>query len=464
MSSPQEDTIAAIATPYGEGGIGIVRISGPQALQIAQKVFRPRRPPYELTSHQVRYGDVIDPSTGEVIDEALLTYMKAPRTYTREDVVEISCHGGYLVLERVLEVVLREGARGAGPGEFTRRAFLSGRIDLAQAEAVLEIVQAKTREGLRLAHEQLRGRLSREVEALRREVVEILVPIEAYIDFPEEDIEPPPQEGVREGIERVIGRVRELISGYEEGEIWRGGVKVVIVGKPNVGKSSLLNRLLERRRAIVTPIPGTTTDVIEETVVLEGVPLRIADMAGLGRARGPIEEEGVRLAEEKLREAHLVLLMVDRSAPLEEEDREIFRLLREEGKSSLLVLNKADLPPAISPSEVREEAGVEDLFVISALRGEGIEELKRGMVRAIKERHLKRGEGELVPVNLRHRRILEELEGVLQGLREGLDRGIPWDIVAIELRRGLSLLGEIVGETTPEEVLDMIFSRFCIGK
>ncbi len=456
------DTIAALATPYGESGIGIVRISGPEAKRIAEKVFRPKRGPALLQSHQIRYGEIVDPKEEGIIDEVLLTFMAAPMTYTREDVVEINCHGGFFVLQRVLEVVLREGAREALPGEFTKRAFLAGRIDLAQAEAVADIIQAKTEEGLRLAREQLRGRLSQEVEGLRGELLGILVPIEAYIDFSEEDIDPPSMEGVREGIHRIVAKVDGLIRAYEDGQVYRDGVKVAIVGKTNAGKSSLLNQLLERKRAIVTAIPGTTTDVIEEVINLSGVLIRLTDMAGLRDPMGEVEQEGVKLAEEKVSEAHLILLVLDRNRPLDDEDRRIFREL--EGKKIIVVLNKIDLPPRLSEEDVRGEVGNRDIYPISALRGDGIEGLKAALVDAIAKGRARSEGGEFIPVNLRHKRVLERAKEVLEGVSEGLEQRIPWDLAAIETRRVLDTLGEIVGETTSEEVLGEIFSRFCIGK
>jgi tRNA modification GTPase len=458
----EHDTIAAIATPYGESGIGIVRISGLDAKRIAERIFQPRRGPKTLTSHHIRYGEIIDPAAGMVIDEVLLTFMAAPKTYTREDVVEINCHGGFEVLQQVLEVALRGGAREALPGEFTKRAFLSGRIDLAQAEAVLDIIQAKTDEGLRLAEEQLQGRLSQKIAGMREDLLGLLVAIEAYIDFPEEDIDPPSTEEVVEVIHRTLARVEELIMASEEGEIYREGVKVAIVGKANVGKSSLLNQLLERERAIVTPLPGTTTDVIEEFVNLSGVLIRFTDMAGLQEPRNEVEREGVRLAREKIAGAHLILLVVDRSRPLDDDDRQIFREAQE--KRALLVLNKIDLPPRINSDEVQKESEIKDCYPISALRGDGIEELKKGMVDAIVTARAKSGGGDLVPVNLRHKRVLEKAKGSLEEALGGRRRGIPWDLTAIEIQQILDILGEIVGETTPEEVLEMIFSRFCIGK
>ncbi|OGP86342.1 MAG: tRNA uridine-5-carboxymethylaminomethyl(34) synthesis GTPase MnmE [Deltaproteobacteria bacterium RBG_16_54_11] len=462
LQGNEHDTIAAIATPYGESGIGIVRLSGPQAKRIAERIFRPRSGPRALTSHHIRYGEIVDPAQERTIDEVLLTFMAAPKTYTREDVVEINCHGGFGVLRRVLEVVLQGGAREALPGEFTKRAFLSGRIDLAQAEAVLDIIQAKTDEGLRLAEEQLRGRLTQEVAVLHEELLGALVTIEAYIDFPEEDIDSPSTKGVVEVLHHTLAQVEGLIGAYEDGEIYRDGVKAAIVGKTNVGKSSLLNQLLERERAIVTAVPGTTTDVIEEAVNLSGVLIRLMDMAGLREPRNEVEREGIRLARGKLSEAHLIILVVDRSRLLDDEDRRIFREVQ--GKRTILVLNKIDLPPCIEAEEVKEETGIKDLYPLSALRGDGIEELKRGIVGAVVQGGTKRGGGDLVPVNLRHKRVLEKAKGLLEEALEGRRREIPWDLTAIEIRQVLNHLGEIVGVTTPEEVLEMVFSRFCIGK
>ena len=462
MRGDELDTIAAIATPYGEGGIGIVRISGPEAKKIAEKIFRPRRGIATLVPHHIRYGEIVDPQEGAVIDEVLLKFMATHKTYTRQDIVEINCHGGFWGLQRVLEVVLREGARAALPGEFTKRAFLSGRIDLAQAEAVLDIIQAKTDEGLRLAEEQLRGGLSKEVTGLREGLLTILAPIEAYLDFPDEDIDSPSTDKVGTVLRRAVATVERLIGAYEEGELYRDGVRVAIVGKANVGKSSLFNQLLGRGRAIVTTIPGTTTDVIEESVNLSGLLVRLIDMAGLREARNEVEREGVRLARGKLSEAHLVIFVVDRSSPLEDQDRNIFHEIQE--KRKLLVLNKIDLSPCLATEAIRKEMGIKDVYCISALNGDGIEGLKRGIVEAVVNGRIQGKDGELVPVNLRHKLVLERVKKVLAEILEGLGHEVPWDLTAIEIRRALDILGEIVGETAPEEVLDIIFSRFCIGK
>jgi tRNA modification GTPase len=465
LRADSQDTIVAIATPYGESGIGVVRISGPEAASIAERIFRPRHGAATLHSHQIRYGEVIDPEGGGTIDEVLLTFMAAPRTYTREDVVEISCHGGFWPLKRILELVLRQGAREALPGEFTKRAFLSGRIDLAQAEAVLDIIQARTDKGLRLAEEQLRGGLTKEIVGLREALVGLLVPIEAFIDFSEEDEGAPPINAVTAGLRGALATIERLIAAHEEGEPYRDGVRVAIVGKANAGKSSLLNRLLERERAIVTAVPGTTTDVIEEAVTLSGILIRLMDMAGLREPRNEVEQAGVRLARERLVEAHLIILVMDRSRPLDDEDRAIFRAVAAQRKPVVPVLNKVDILPCLAETALIRETGWPHLYPISALTGEGIEEMKRGMVQAITGGQFKQGEGELIPVNLRHKLVLERARHVLDKiLIERQQEEIPWDLIAIEMRRALAILGEIAGETTPDEVLDIIFSRFCIGK
>ncbi|HEX16237.1 MAG TPA: tRNA uridine-5-carboxymethylaminomethyl(34) synthesis GTPase MnmE [Deltaproteobacteria bacterium] len=462
LTPPDEDTIAAIATPFGIGGLGGVRISGPKALEIARRIFRPRHPPQDLPSHRLRYGHIVDPESGEVVDEVLLVFMRAPKTYTRQDVVEISGHGGYLVLKKILELVLREGAREAAPGEFTKRAFLAGRIDLTQAEAVLEVIEAQSEEALRLAQRQLEGRLSREVQRLKEMLLDLLVPLEAWLDLPEEEIPQPNEAELEEGIKGVLESMEKLLEHYRQEVVYREGIRTAIVGKPNVGKSSLLNRLLGRERAIVTPLPGTTTDLIEETIVLKGIPFRLVDMAGLSSPRDLVEEEGIRRARRQLEEADLLLLMVDRSRPLDEEDEDLFREVRTRGKPTLLVVNKVDLPAAFSPEELKD-VRAEGPYFISALTGQGVEALTQAMVDVALRGRIRTSPGELVPLNLRHKRILEAVRDDLKQLLASLDE-MPWDLVALELRGVLHRLGEIVGETTPEEVLEEIFSRFCIGK
>jgi tRNA modification GTPase len=434
-------------------------MSGPKALEIAQKVFVPKLPPQDLPSRRVRYGHIVDPETGELIDEVLLVYMKAPWTYTREDVVEISGHGGYLVLSKILELLVKMGARPALPGEFTKRAFLNGRIDLAQAEAVLELILAQNEQALRLAQRQLEGVLSDKVKALKDRLFDLLVPISAWLEVPEEDIPAPSKAGVLEGIEAVLKEIEGLLRSWEQNVIFREGVRTCLLGKANVGKSSLFNRLLGRDRAIVTPIPGTTSDVIEETVLIDGIPFCLVDMAGFKKKpKDLIEEEAIRRAKLQIERADLILFVLDHSSPLEEEDLSLLEEL--EGKRAILVLNKSDLPPF--PSKPPLE-GFEEVVKTSALTGEGIEELKEKMVSLIKKASSFGPPSEVVPLNTRHKTVLERARGRLISLKDHLEE-LPWDQVALELEGVMDDLGEVIGESASEEVLEEIFSRFCVGK
>ena len=454
-----EDTICAICTPFGIGGLGVIRMSGSKALEIAQKVFVPKLPPQELPSRRVRYGHIVDPQTGEVIDEVLLVYMKAPWTYTREDVVEISGHGGYLVLRKILELLVRMGARPALPGEFTKRAFLNGRIDLAQAEAVLELVMAQNEQALRLAQRQLEGELSERIKALRDRLFDVLVPISAWLEVPEEDIPAPSKGEVSEGIDLVLREIENLLRSWEQNVIFREGVRTCLLGKANVGKSSLFNRLLGRDRAIVTPIPGTTSDVIEETVLIDGIPFCLVDMAGFKKEpKDLIEEEAIKRAKLQIEKADLILFVLDQSSPLEEEDLSLLEEFR--GKRAILVLNKSDLPPYLLEDVLK---GFEEVVKTSALTGEGIEELKQKMVSVIRKSSSLGPPSEIVPLNTRHKTLLERAQARLVFLKAHLEE-LPWDQVALELEGVMDDLGEVIGETTSEEVLEEIFSRFCVGK
>ncbi len=457
----ETDTIAAIATPHGESGIGIVRISGPLCEKVATRLFCPRKRSSRLKSHHLYYGEIIDPANGRRLDEVLLTLMRKPKTYTREDVLEINCHGGYLVLRRVLEVVLTQGVRLAEPGDFTKRAFLNGRIDLSQAEAVVDVVRAKTAKSLKIANQQLKGDLSREVEGLRERVVGSLASVEALIDFPDEEIDVD-ENVVRGNLEEAERSLGGLIATYEEGKIYRDGVSVGIVGKTNVGKSSLLNVLLRENRAIVTPIPGTTRDVIEEAVNIQEIPIRLVDTAGIRRASNPIEREGVRLAKGKVAEADMVIVVIDGSRSLDKHDREIIDEVRE--KNKVVAVNKMDLPIKTSVEQVQALLPNTKVVEISALRNCGIDALRESIYCTVTGDGVGRDAGEVVVANARHKRALEESRESLRRAKEGIEEGIPIELVALELRSCLDHLGEIRGETTTEEVLERIFSQFCIGK
>jgi tRNA modification GTPase len=462
ISPREEETIAAISTPFGESGIGIVRMSGPLAEPIAKKLFKPKKDQSYFISHHFHYGEIIDPKNGNPIDEVLTVLMKSPKTYTREDIVEIHCHGGYFILQKILELVLEQGARMAEPGEFTRRAFLNGRIDLTQAEAVIDLIRAKTMENLEIASQQLRGVLYREMASLKERLIEHLALIEAHIDFPEEEIEPISFEELKRDLVRMSDHIEEWIASYEEGRVFREGISCAITGKTNVGKSSLLNVLLKQERAIVTPIPGTTRDVIEEVLNIYGIPVRLMDTAGLRKAKDSIEQEGVRRAKERVADADLVLLMIDRSRELNEDDVEIFREIK--GKKKVVIINKKDLPLKISIEDVRNRFQEDTIVSISALKNEGIDDLKKAIYTSLLHRDVRVTPEHLIVANIRHKAALSRVKENLSNAVRGLGEGTFLEFIAFEIRSALDALGEMVGETATEEVLSRIFEQFCIGK
>jgi tRNA modification GTPase len=447
-----DDTIAAISTPPGVGGIGIIKISGPRAEEIASSLFRSPHVQKKLTSHRLYYGEIVNPEDGSPLDEVLISYMAKPHSYTREDVVEINCHSGYLVLRKILELVIKSGARLAEPGEFTKRAFLNGRIDLAQAEAVMDLIEARSLTALSAASSQLKGFLSHEVNRIREELLLLLSHLEAYIDFPEENVEPLSREEIGEKVETAL---------YEDGKIYREGISVIIAGKPNVGKSSLLNALVGEKKAIVTPIPGTTRDAIEDMISLKGVPVKIIDTAGLREVTDLVEKEGVEVTRDKVAQADLVILVIDSHQGVDEEDRRIKEELQ--GKRVIIACNKIDLPPHISPDQVKEEFPGKVVVPVSALHHQGLDELKDAVVSEV-IRHGIESPSEILVTSLRHKQGLEKAAGTLTKLLADIPRNLPPEYLALDLQAGLESLGEIVGETTREDILDQIFSRFCIGK
>ena len=460
--SNQEETIAAISTPFGESGIGIVRLSGSSAESIARKLFKSKRGRSYFISHYLHYGEIIDIQSGKAVDEVLIVLMKSPKTYTREDIVEIHCHGGYLVLQKILELVLREGARIAQPGEFTRRAFLHGRIDLTQAEAVIDLINARTEASLEIANQQLKGWLYKSLDELKARLVGHLALIEVHIDFPEEELEPIALGDLKSDLRSMVQQLGEWISSYEEGKIFREGISCAIAGKTNVGKSSLLNVLLREERAIVTPIPGTTRDVIEEVLNIHGIPVRLMDTAGLRKPADSIEREGVRRAKERVADSDFVLLMLDGSRELDADDVEIFG--ETEGKKRVVVINKSDLPLRISLEEVKKRLENEPVISISALKNEGIDDLKKTIYNSFLDRDVRTTSEHLVVANIRHKTALNHVRDDLSNALKGLDEGTSLEFIAFEFRAALQALGELVGETITEEVLDRIFEQFCIGK
>jgi len=455
-----EDTIAAISTPLGEGGIGIVRISGGDAFSITQKILKlPRNKKVgEIKNRYLYYGFILSPETGEEIDEVLVSFMKAPHTYTREDVVEINSHGGSVVLSKILKLVLTLGARLAEPGEFTYRAFINGRIDLAQAEAVLDIIRAKTEKALKIAFSQLKGNLSKEVGAIYNKLINWLAYIEADIDYPEEDISPfNPQEFLPEVL-KCIEKIKLLLAEADEGKILREGINTVILGRPNVGKSSLLNNLLGEPRAIVTSVPGTTRDRIEEYINLKGIPLRIIDTAGIRTTCDPVESIGVEKALEAMQKANLVLYLIDSTQDFHNDD--IALLTQIKHARTILVINKIDLSnrrPLI-PKGLRFDGIVET----SQITGEGLDKLEDNIIRLIYQGKVSSS----LPLvsNLRHKEALIKALKSLDRVIETINKGFSSEFIALDLRASLEALGEITGSCVGEEVLEAIFSNFCVGK
>lgn len=453
-----QDTICAVSTPVGEGGIGIIRVSGSRSILIAGAVFRGRagRRLSDVASHSVHYGHVVEPGRGEVVDEVLVTVMRAPATYTREDVVEINCHGGVVPLFRTMRLLLSSGAREAEPGEFTRRAFLNGRIDLTQAEAVMDIIRARTDQAQRAATELLMGGLSREVSDLRERLVGVLAGVEAAADFPEEEVETPSGAGIAQELERIARQVRSMLDGAVYGRILREGVAAAIAGRPNVGKSSLLNALLKQDRAIVTEVPGTTRDVLEEYLNVGGIPMRIVDMAGIRHTEDVVEQEGVRRSLEAIAAADLVLVVLDGSHPLTDEDRRVLEAAQ--GRTAIAVINKSDLP-----LRLEDRAWPEVRVRVSCRTGAGIDEL-RSRIREAVQRGMVRPREHAWAVNLRHQRVLEEAGKSLEQAIASARSSLSPEFIAVDLRDALDHLGMITGATCTDDILERIFRDFCIGK
>ncbi len=455
-----DDTIAAISTPVGQGGISIVRLSGPQAVGIAETIFRTKtdRNP-SASSHFMHYGHIVDPLDGRPADEVLLVIMRAPNSYTREDVVEINCHGSIVTARRVLEIALRQGARMAEPGEFTRRAFLNGRINLSQAEAVLDIINAKTEEGMRIAHEQLRGGLSERLSEMRKQLIEISAFVEAHIDFPEDEIDTVSKEEIGKRLSEANEEIRRLSDTFNEARFFRDGLSVAIVGRPNVGKSSLLNALLQKDRAIVAAEPGTTRDLIEDYLNINGLPVRIMDTAGIRNSAEMIEQEGIRRSIQAIVHADFVVAMFDGSEPLRQEDLDLLAII--EGRNAVLAVSKADLPQKISLD--RSGPDQRQMVCISTVTGEGIQRLKAVIFESNIHGSKEQREG-VVVTNMRHKAALDSAAEALQRAGSLLSGDSPLELFSIEMRTGLDRIGEITGVVTTDEILEKIFSSFCIGK
>ncbi len=463
----KEETIAAIATPLGEGGIGIVRVSGPKAEGILRAVFSPKKPLSRPVSHHLYLGEVKDPNSQAPLDHAMACLMKAPRSYTGEDVVELSCHGGPGVMRRVLDAVVRAGARHAAPGEFTKRAFLNGRLDLTQAEAVLDLVRSRTERSHAQALALLTGSLSEKIMEMKDALLQVLAGIEASIDFPEEDVGTPSSAEQMARVESIALEMGALLRTYEEGKVCREGALAAFVGRPNVGKSSLLNALLGEERAIVTEIPGTTRDYIEELVNIQGYPVRLLDTAGLWMGRDRAEEEGVRRAKEKFGHADILLLVLDGSEPLHTED--VVAIEETRGRKFVLILNKTDLPLALDLEKVRSLVPGKEPIIVSAKYGTGLDVLRGGIVSGVMEKWERREDGAepfhgAVITRERHREDLRKALEAVKGTQDSMRKELSPELIAVDLQLALEALSEIVGETTTEDVLDRIFNEFCVGK
>ena len=460
----EQDTIAAISTPLGEGAIGILRMSGPDSITIASRLFRSPsgKNLQEVKSHTIHYGFIIDPKTGQKAEEVMVTVLRAPKTFTREDIVEINCHSGLVALNRVLQLCLENGARLAEPGEFTKRAFLNGRIDLSQAEAVMDIIRAKTDEAMNVAMNQLEGRLSNKIRQLRQEILEVLAHVEVNIDYPEyDDVEEMTHQLMQEKTRLVEREIERLLSTAKQGKILREGLSTVIIGRPNVGKSSLLNSFVQENKAIVTDIPGTTRDVIEEYVNVRGVPLKLIDTAGIRETEDIVERIGVERSRQVLKSADLILLVLNYNEELTPEDRNLFATIQD--MEAIIVVNKVDLERKIDLEEVKRLAAGRKMIYTSLTEEKGIEELEEAIAAMFFAGEVEAKDLTYVS-NARHISLLNRALAAVRDAQQGIEMGMPLDLVQIDMRKCWEILGEITGETVHDELLDQLFSQFCLGK
>lgn len=457
------DTIAAISTPPGEGAISIVRLSGDQALTIANKVYQSgNKQLLDVPSHTIHYGHIVNPKSEQLVDEVMVSVMRAPRTFTREDVVEINCHGGIVVVNQILQLLLREGARLAEPGEFTKRAFLNGRVDLSQAEAVMDLIRAKTDKAMGVALNQLDGNLSALIRSLRQEILETLAQVEVNIDYPEyDDVEELTTKLLLEKAQMIQQRIEVLLATSQQGKVLREGLSTAIIGRPNVGKSSLLNHLLREEKAIVTDIAGTTRDVIEEYVNVRGVPLKLIDTAGIRETEDIVEQIGVARSRKALAESELILLVLNQSEPLTIEDEQLLEATK--GLKRIILLNKTDLPKQLEEDKLLSLIEDEPVFAVSVANNEGLDRLET----AISELFFggQTGERDATYVsNTRHIALLEKAAISLQEVIAGIDAGMPVDLVQMDMTRCWDYLGEVVGDSVQDELITQLFSQFCLGK
>ncbi|WP_274311988.1 tRNA uridine-5-carboxymethylaminomethyl(34) synthesis GTPase MnmE [Staphylococcus hyicus] len=458
----QLDTITSISTPMGEGAIGIVRLSGHDAVEIADKLYKGKSKLKDVASHTINYGHIIDPETNETVEEVMVSVLRAPRTFTREDIIEINCHGGILTINRVLELTMTHGARIAEPGEYTKRAFLNGRIDLSQAEAVMDFIRAKTDRASKVAQNQIEGRLSDMIKAQRQSILEILAQVEVNIDYPEyDDVEDATTEFLLERSKAIKIDIQKLLDTGVQGKIMREGLSTVIVGKPNVGKSSMLNSLIHDNKAIVTEIAGTTRDVLEEYVNVRGVPLRLVDTAGIRETEDIVERIGVERSRKALSEADLILFVLNYNEALTEEDRQLYEVIKNE--DAIVIINKMDLEQRLNIDELKEMVGDMPIIETSILKQQGIDDLEL-QIRDLFFGGEVQSQDMTYVSNSRHISLLKQAKQAIQDAIDAAEMGVPMDMVQIDLTRTWEILGEIIGESASEELIDQLFSQFCLGK
>ncbi|MEX3441866.1 tRNA uridine-5-carboxymethylaminomethyl(34) synthesis GTPase MnmE [Staphylococcus hominis] len=456
------DTITSISTPMGEGAIGIVRLSGPEAVEIGDKLYKGKKKLKDVPSHTINYGHIIDPETDEVVEEVMISVLRAPKTFTREDIIEINCHGGILTINRILELTMTHGARMAEPGEYTKRAFLNGRIDLSQAEAVMDFIRSKTDRASKVAMNQIEGRLSDLIKRQRQSILEILAQVEVNIDYPEyDDVEDATTEFLLAQSKKIKNEIDQLLETGTQGKIMREGLSTVIVGKPNVGKSSMLNNLIQDNKAIVTEVAGTTRDVLEEYVNVRGVPLRLIDTAGIRDTEDIVEKIGVERSRKALSEADLILFVLNNNEPLTEEDRTLYEVIKNE--DAIVIVNKTDLERRLDIEEVKTMIGDTSLIQTSMLKQEGIDELEL-QIRDLFFGGEVQNQDMTYVSNSRHISLLKQARQTIQDAIDAAEAGIPMDMVQIDLTRTWEILGEIIGESASDELINQLFSQFCLGK
>lgn len=455
------DTIGAISTPLGEGGIAVIRVSGPDAIPTVDRLFQTKTRLSEADTHTVHYGHILDPETKERVEEVLVTLMRGPRSFTTEDVVEVSCHGGLISVKKVLGLILEQGVRLAEPGEFTKRAFLNGRIDLTQAEAVIDLIRAKSDRAFKVALKQVEGTLSRQVKELRYQLVELMAHIEVNIDYPEHDVEELTGSFIRERCTQAIERIEQLLKTAEQGKVLREGIVTAIVGRPNVGKSSLLNAMAQENKAIVTDIPGTTRDIIEEIVNVNGIPLKLLDTAGLRETTDLVEQIGVEKSRTALSDADLIILVLNQSEPLHEDERALLDQIAD--RQTIVVMNKSDLPSQLDEAYLRDRVAEDRLVRMSVREGHGLDALERAISAIFFSGELESGDLTYVS-NVRHIHLLKQAKRALEDGRTSSESGVPIDLIQIDIRNAWESLGEMIGDSVGDSLIDQIFSQFCLGK